>query len=46
VIVAIGIAIKGNQLHAQTIINNKSTRLDKGTAIKLDNINSVGNCLK
>jgi hypothetical protein len=46
VVIAKGVAIIEIPLHKQTKINNKSTKLDNGTAIKFDKINKVGNCLK
>jgi hypothetical protein len=46
VVIAKGVAIIEILLHKQTKISNKSTKLESGTAIKLDKINKVGNCLK
>ena len=46
VVIAKGDAKKEKLLHKQTKINNKRTKLDKGTAIKFDKINKVGNWLK
>ena len=46
VVIAKGDAKKEKLLHKQTKIINKRTKLDKGTAIKFDKINKVGNWLK